>query len=310
MKFLPQLFISFLVLMSLATSAAALTYDLPPPGENVVGHPQCVQTRIGDNFSILGRRYDVAYFHLIEANPGINPEKIPTGTVIVIPTQVVLPPVPRKGIVISLSELRLYYFSPNGRTVDIYPIGIGRQGWITPLGVTHVIEKTENPVWIVPDSIKKDRLKDGVKLPNSVPPGPENPLGAYRMRLAIRNQTFLIHGTNDFTGVGRRSSSGCVRMLPEDVESLFRRVSVGTEVNIISGAYKAGWQEGKLYLEAHIPLQEQKPNGEADLPAMKRVIEAAINSSAGTVYWQAAKRVAEQQNGVPQVIGTKRGQDS
>ncbi len=284
-------------------TATALTFTLPSNGDNVVGHAQWTQAKAGDTFSTLGRRFDVAYFQLVEANPSINPDQVPAGTIVVIPSRFIIPPVARKGIVISLAELRLYYFPPGGHTVIINPIGIGREGWCTPLGATKVIAKTVNPVWNVPESIKKDRAKQGVILPSSVQPGPENPLGGYAMRLGIQKQTYLIHGTNDFTGVGRRSSSGCIRMLPEDVEALFPKVSVGTPVNIINSPYKAGWSNGKLYLEAHIPLQEQKPNGEADLKAMKNTVQTALLSHSGTIYWDSANKIAEQQNGVPQTIG-------
>lgn len=281
----------------------ALTFPIPASGDNVVGKLLWVQTRAGENFTILGRRYDVPYLSLVEANPSIDPDKTPVGTIVVIPNRYVLPPVPRKGIVVSLAELRLYYFAPNGKSVSIYPIGIGRQDWCTPLGITKVVEKTVNPVWVVPESIKKDRAKDGVTLPNSVQPGPENPLGGYRMRLGVQQQTYLIHGTNDYTGVGRRSSSGCIRMLPEDVEALFPKVAVGTPVNIINMAYKVGWDKNKLYLEAHIPLQEEKANGEADISAMKVAVNNAIATHSGTIYWKAAEKIANEQKGIPQLIG-------
>lgn len=281
-------------------TATALTFTLPSNGDNVVGHVQWTQAKAGDTFSTMGRRFDIAYLQLAEANPSINPDQVPAGSIVVIPSRFILPPVPRKGIVISLTELRLYYFPPGGKTVVIHPIGIGREGWGTVLGTYHIIEKTVNPTWVVPQSIHDDRAKQGVILPKSVAPGPENPLGGYRMRLS--KPTYLIHGTNDYTGVGRRSSSGCVRMLPEDVESLFQKVTVGTQVTIISSPYKAGWDNGKLYLEAHTPLQENS-RGEADLKTMKNVVQAATSSHSGTVYWNLAKKIAEQQNGVPQKIG-------
>lgn len=294
-----------LVAFGWATAAHALIFDMPPSGNDIVGKVQWMQAVSGDNFNIIGRRYDVGYFELLEANPGVDPDKVPTGTIVVIPTRFVLPPVAHKGIIISLAEMRLYYFTPDGRSVITYPVGVGRQGWCSPLGITKIIQKTVNPVWNVPASIKKDRAAQGVTLPNSVQPGPENPLGGYCMRLGIDKQTFLIHGTNDFTGVGRRSSSGCVRMLPEDVEYLFQKVAVGTQVNIINSAYKAGWENNKLYLESHVPLQEQEANGNADLNAMRNVVNGVIKNYSGMVYWNKATRIAKQQNGVPQVIGTR-----
>ena len=61
-----------------------------------------------------------------------------------------------------------------------------------------------------------------------VPAGPNNPLGAYAMPLAL--QGYLIHGTNKPFGVGMRVSHGCIRLYPEDIESLFQQVPVGTPV--------------------------------------------------------------------------------
>lgn len=281
----------------------ALTFELPTNGDNIVGHPQWMQAQEGDDFCQIARHYDIGYFQLVEANPGVDPDKISAGTVIVIPSRFILPTVPRTGIIISLAELRLYYFPPGGKTVSIYPIGIGREDWITPLGTTKVVEKTINPIWNVPESIRKDRAKDGVYLPSCVQPGPDNPLGGYRMRLGIQKWTYLIHGTNDFRGVGRRSSSGCIRMLPEDVEILFPKVAVGTPVTIINTPYKVGWLSDKLFLEAHIPLQEQKPNGEPDFLAMKNIVLAAMKSHSGTINWKKAHKIAAQQNGTPQTIG-------
>jgi L,D-transpeptidase ErfK/SrfK len=284
-----------------ANSAKALTFPLPPAGDNVVGQLQWTQARSGDTFSSIGRRYDVGYYELVESNPGVSPDRLEPGTIVVIPSRFILPAAPRTGIVINIAELRVYYYPPKRNVVVTYPVGIGREGWGTIMGNYHIIEKTVNPTWNVPDSIRADRAKDGVYLPKSVPPGPDNPLGGYRMRLS--QPTYLIHGTNDYTGVGRRSSSGCIRMLPEDVEVLFSMVKVGTSVNIVNEAYKAGWDNEKLYLEAHVPLQEQQATDGTDLALMKNVVNAAIRSHAGELSWDTANKIAQAQNGIPQMIG-------
>lgn len=298
--FRPTLFI-LLVGLGWMSSASALTFSLPGGGDNVVGRMQWTQAMAGDTFSSIGRRYDVGYYQLVEANPGVDPSNPSPGTVIVVPTRFVLPAVPRTGIVVNLAELRIYYYPPNSGKVVTYPIGIGRQGWDTPVGVMHIIEKTVNPTWNVPASIRADRAKDGVELPKSVPPGPDNPLGGYRMRLS--QPTYLIHGTNDYRGVGRRSSSGCMRLYNEDVEELFSHVKKGAPVNIINSAYKAGWLGGALYLEAHVPLQEQQKGSAVDVDAMHKVVAAATSLHAGALNWDKADRIATIQNGVPQVIG-------
>lgn len=281
-------------------SASALTFPLPAAPENVVGKLLWTQARQGDTFCTIGRRYDVGYVQLEEANPSLKPEQLEPGTIVVIPSRFILPNAPHKGIVVNLAELRIYYYPPDQKEVITYPIGIGREGWVTPVGEQKIIEKTVNPTWVVPASIQKDRAKDGVFLPKSVPPGPENPLGGYRMRLT--QPTYLLHGTNDYTGVGRRSSSGCIRLFPEDVEALFPQVKIGTPVKIINQAYKAGWSNHKLYLEAHTPLQEH----DHTLVTMRDVVTAITLPYTGQLSWNQAERVASEQNGIPQVIGSRK----
>jgi L,D-transpeptidase ErfK/SrfK len=281
--------------------ANALTFKLPPPGTDVIGHVQWTQARAGDTFSSIGRRYDIGYYELVEANPSLNPIQLDPGTIVVVPSRFILPPAPRSGIVVNIAELRIYYYPANRPVVMTYPVGVGRQGWHIPFGLNRITAKDVNPVWVPPESIRQDRAKDGVILPKSVPPGPANPLGGYRMRLM--QPTYLIHGTNDYTGVGRRSSSGCIRMLPEDIEVLFSLVKVNSVVNIVNEPYKAGWDAGKLYLEAHVPLQEQQTNSSVDLGAMRNVVSAATKASAGELSWEIANKIATTQTGVPQVIG-------
>lgn len=279
----------------------ALAFNLPTNGDNVVGHLQWTQALPGDTFSSIGRRYDIGYYELVEANPGINPDNPSPGTIIVVPTRFILPPVPRQGLVVNLTELRIYFYPADSKKVITYPIGIGREGWDTPVGLMQIIEKTVNPTWYVPDSIRKAREADGVILPKFIPPGPENPLGGYRMRLS--KPTYLIHGTNDYRGVGRRSSSGCMRMFPEDVEDLFAKVKVKTPVNVIDMAYKAGWENNQLYLEAHVPLQEQMGTPAADNGAMEKIVsvEAAREPSV-QIDWDLAKHIVKVQSGIPQCI--------
>lgn len=279
----------------------ALAFNLPTNGDNIVGHLQWTQALPGDTFSSIGRRYDIGYYELVEANPGINPDNPPPGTVIVVPTRFILPSVPRQGLVVNLTELRIYFYPANSNKVVTYPIGIGREGWDTPVGLMHIIEKTVNPTWYVPDSIRKAREADGVILPKFIPPGPENPLGGYRMRLS--KPTYLIHGTNDYRGVGRRSSSGCMRMFPEDVEDLFARVKVKTPVNVLDMAYKAGWENNQLYLETHVPLQEQMGTLATDNGTMEKVVSVeATKEPSVQIDWDLAKYIARLQNGIPQRI--------
>lgn len=295
------LLVGMLIYLGWVNDARALTFNLPSGGDSVVGHVQWTQAMPGDTFSDIGRRYDVGYYQLVEANPGVNPDQPQPGSIIVVPTRFILPPVPRRGVVVNLAELRVYYYPPNTNQVMTFPIGIGREGWDTPVGVMHIIEKTVNPTWNVPQSIRDDRAKEEVFLPKSVPPGPDNPLGGYRMRLS--KPTYLVHGTNDYRGVGRRSSSGCLRLYPEDIETLFERVKVGTPVTIVDMSYKTGWEGGKLYFEAHVPLQEQQGTSATDPSTVEEHVRiTAARNPHASVDWDRVKQIFDVQNGVPQVV--------
>jgi L,D-transpeptidase ErfK/SrfK len=290
---------SFLFYWILLSPAFALTFPLPADSDNVVGRIQWTQTVPGDTFSKIGRRYDIGYFELVEANPTIDPKHPPPGTIIVIPSRFVLPPGPRKGMVINLAELRIYYYPLHRNVVITYPVGIGREGWDTPLGPSWVTQKIVNPTWIVPESVRKDRAKEGIYFPKKVLPGPDNPLGGYALRL--KQTTFLIHGTNDAEGVGRRSSAGCIRMFPEDIESLFPLVKNKEHIYIVNFPYKVGLSKNRLYLEAHVPLQPH-PATLRDTRFLKALIE---KNSAKTmkIQWQLVEKAALTQNGIPQLIG-------
>ncbi len=294
----------FLLLIALGwlKPASALTFDLPQNGDSVIGHMQLTQAMEGDTFSTIGRRYDVGYFELVEANPSLDPNQLTTGTLVVIPTRFILPNVPRKGIIVNLAELRLYYYPPNSNKVITFPVGIGREGDGTLLGPTKVLRKVVNPVWSPTPQILAEDAKNKVAVPRSVPPGPDNPLGAYAL---FFHPTYLIHGTNDYTSIGRRSSAGCVHLLPEDIEAIFDQVKAGTPVNIISSAYKAGWLNGELYLEAHVPLQEDQTSPYVDMTMLKNIISTAAQSQPDSqINWTHAKKIANDQNGIPQIIGT------
>lgn len=223
------------------------------PGSDIVGAVQTATVQYGENFSEIGQKFDVGYHELCEANPNINPEHPDAGTAIIIPTQYILPPGSRRGIVINLAELRLYYFHNGQALVTTHPISIGRREWETPLGGGRIIEKVKNPTWHPPASIRAWYEAHNKDLPAYIPPGPDNPLGKFALKLSIPG--YLIHGTNNVTaGIGVRSSSGCIRMLPVDIESLFYKVSVGDPIRIIHKPYKIGRYKNRVYAETHEPL--------------------------------------------------------
>ena len=239
-------------------------FELTSPEQSVVGEPQVVLAREEDTFSDLARAYGLGYDELVEANPGINPWVPGADTPILLPTQFVLPSTAREGVVLNMASKRLFYFPkmPEGQNqvVKTYPIGIGRVGWETPLGSTTVTAKAVDPVWYVPQSVRREHAEMGDPLPSIVPPGPDNPLGSRVLKLDIPG--YLIHGTNQPYGVGMRVSHGCVRLYPENIEYLYDLVEIGEPVQIINEPYLLGRLDGELMFEAHAPLEDDTVNSE------------------------------------------------
>jgi L,D-transpeptidase ErfK/SrfK len=285
---------------SLFYTVHALNFERPSADVQIVGRLQWTQALAGDDFNTIGRRYGVGYHELMEANPGIESGNLEVGSVVVLPTCFVLPPASRKGVVINLAELRLFFYTKD--EVFTYPIGIGRANWDTPLGKSYILEKLKNPVWHVPKSIQEASKKDGIILPDKVLPGEDNPLGRYALRLHYHN--YLIHGTNEVEGVGRRSTAGCIRMFPEDMQELFEKVSRGAPVSIIDEPYKVGWDEQRhLYLEAHLPLTSKNDKTMKMEAYVSRLVSQVAENKKAIVLWDCFEKVLQEMMGVPIIVG-------
>lgn len=286
-------------------SALASTYVLPPPGADLIGENQVVYARYEDTLMDIARRHGLGYDEILAANPDVDRWIPGDGTPVVLPTRFILPDVPREGLVLNLPEMRLYYFpkAKNGEipVVITHPAGIGRMDWQTPLGTTKIINKAEKPTWRPPASIKKEHLEMyGEILPDVVPAGPANPLGEYAMYLGIPG--YLIHGTNKRDGVGSRVSHGCVRLYPEDIETLFPQVPMGTKVTIINQPIKIGWLADTLFMEAHAPFEEENIVNEATLEKAIELLAKKVSYAADRIDEQAVKFVIDEASGIVAAI--------
>ncbi|WP_369434652.1 L,D-transpeptidase family protein [Psychromonas sp. MME1] len=241
-------------MLFLSNQVSAKAYALPADGSRLIGEPEYHTVKEGDYFHALANLYNVGFLALMDANPGVDPLLPQVGTKIVIPSQIILPDAPYKGIVINLPELRLYYFTNN--TVYVFPIGIGRIDQSTPVMETTIFSKIPNPTWTPTKQSREDHFAEhGTELPQTVPAGKNNPLGEYALRLAYGNRTYLIHGTNKNFGIGMRVSAGCVRMNPDDIAWLFAKVKSGESVKVINDPIKITKEpNGEKYIEVHSPL--------------------------------------------------------
>jgi len=269
--------------------------------QSVIGEPQLVVTRETDTFSDLAREYGLGYDELVAANPGIDPWLPGAGVEILLPTQYVLPDAPKRGVVLNIASKRLFYYPPvkDGELIQVmtYPIGIGRVGWETPLGETKLIAKARDPSWYVPASVRRENAAAGNPLPSVVPAGPDNPLGKFVLKLDMPG--YLIHGTNQPYGVGMRVSHGCVRLYPENIELLYSMVKIGEPVRIINKPYLAGWRNGELYVESHIPLEDDALSPEEQLQSMFAAISSQSSAFGSEAAREQAQAIAADARGVP-----------
>ena len=253
-----------------------------------------------DTLISIARKYGVSFADILSANDVNMDPWIPgKDKKLLIPKSHIVPLSKRDGIVINIGDLRLYYFE-EGELIDTFPIGIGRSGWETPLGKAKVIKKKKNPIWIPPESVRKE----DPSLPKVVAAGDDNPLGNRAIYLSM--PSYLIHGTNKPYGVGMKVSHGCIRLYPEDIETLYDLVAEGTNVNIINQSIKAGWKDSKLYLEVHIlpdyvtSSEEKQVINNTDLyPQAYEVVQKAAGLDITKVDWDKVKKAVKKANGIP-----------
>lgn len=275
------------------------------------------------------------------------------GTRITVPQRFILPNAPRAGIVVNIPEMRLYFYpvryapvvrkappapktkgnkgkaapppkpvvsttevgEPLDKATEVitYPISMGRMDWRTPLGKARIVAKVKDPTWTPPESIRREHAAKGEILPAVVPAGPDNPLGAFAMRLSVPG--YLIHGTEQnykSFGIGMRVTHGCMRMYNEDVARLFPSVAVGTPVYLVNQPVKLGWQGGRLYMELSQPLDEdagvppekdeetmteaELAREEAKTPEQIKAEKARKNAKRSAYLEKVAMKLIEQEN--------------
>jgi lipoprotein-anchoring transpeptidase ErfK/SrfK len=128
-------------------------------------------------------------------------------------------------IIIDTQNTYLYFILPGGKAIR-YGIGVGREGF-TWSGVKTVERKAEWPDWTPPPEM----IERSPYLPRFTAGGEGNPLGARAMYL--NGSFYRIHGTNAPWSIGSRATSGCIRMVNDDVIDLYSRVKVGTKVIVL-----------------------------------------------------------------------------
>ena len=261
-----------------------------------------------DTFVHLARDNGLGYVEMRAANPYIDPWVPGDGKKLILPKRHLLPIADKEGIVINLPEMRLYAFVNGDDAPETFPIGVGREGLDTPLGKTKIIRKTKGPTW---RPTKRMREEDPT-LPESVPPGAENPLGTHALYLGWPQ--YAVHGTNRPFGIGRRISSGCIRLYPKDIIKLFDIIPIGTPVQVVDQPVKVAWIKNKLYIEAHPDMEQSvqmEEMGRISSPKLSDKDMQIIIKVAGEykerIRWPAVRTAIKERKGYPVAIARRPG---
>ncbi len=290
----------------------ALVKSLPPPShleekierndffvakeDDVIGRLAVIRLEKGDTLPDIARHFSLGIDTVSAANPGIDIWVPEAGERILLPLSFILPDTVKKGIVINLAAMRLFYFKEDGKllAVSTYPIGVGTTERPTPMGQMYIVLKMFRPTWYVPASIAEDHRKKGDPLPAKVPPGPLNPLGEHALYLS--KSGYLVHGTNKPASIGLRATNGCIRLYPEDIKRLFENTPVKTPVNIVNQPYLIGQRDGIVYIEVHTPFEE---SGTTELEKAYAKLRNIENKSGHVLDWKKVEEVVAEARGIP-----------
>jgi L,D-transpeptidase ErfK/SrfK len=231
------------VLPSSAASQPGMPWDRR--SRTVVGTLRQHVVRGRETLLDIARTYDLGFNAMEDLYPAMDPWLPPEGRMLTIPSRWVLPESKRPEVVVNVAELRLYRFrqAAGYTTVETFPVGIGDLDWPTPTGEFQIHSKVTHPTWVIPASL---RAKYGRAV---IPPGPDNPLGDYWMRL--EGTSYGIHGTDLPWSVGRLVTHGCIRLYPEDMAYLFHSLALPAAVRLIYEPVKIGLADGRVYAEVH-----------------------------------------------------------
>jgi L,D-transpeptidase ErfK/SrfK len=242
-----------------------------------------------DSLASIAARRGVDVRVIREVNSLKGPRLKP-GQILTIDNRHIVPDANGVQIVVNIPQRMLFYFK-DGTIAGAYPVAAGKPGWTTPEGQFDIVSTEENPVWHVPPSIQDEMESEGKPVQTVVMPGPDNPLGKYRLILNLPG--IGIHGTNAPTSIYSLQTHGCVRLHPDDIEKLFNAVDEGTSGRIIYTPVLLARQENSVFLEVHPDVYGKGPNPERFVRA-----EAERNNLVGMIDWKIVSDVIRKRDGV------------
>jgi L,D-transpeptidase ErfK/SrfK len=255
---------------------------------------------------VVGSRLGVSWRQLARLNR-LNPDKpLLPGQKINYNNRRIVPKKIKDGILVNIPERKLYLFRDD-RLSATYPVAAGiskkkeKTIWRTPTGKFTIVDKRENPSWLVPPSIRKEMEEEGEEVLDLVPPGPNNPLGKYALKTSLSG--IMIHSTIRPASIYTFSSHGCIRMMPEHMEALFKDVSVNMSGEIIYQPVKIEvTADRRVFLEVNRDVYEQVKDIKAEVKML--VTKKGVGDS---VSWEKIAQVIRESAGIAEEVTLKSG---
>ena len=237
--------------LTLGLVLATVAYAQP-----LTGQRHTIVAARGDTLLSLGSRYGVDPETIARDNNRPPGAPLAVGETLTLDNRHIIPALPPgTTLVINLPQ-RMLFVAKEGDASG-YPVAVGRAGWQTPLGTFSVVTKETNPTWDVPESIRAEARRAGRSLPQKVPPGPGNPLGAYWVGLSLGS--IGIHGTNAPSSVYQAITHGCIRLRPDDIAELFARVQVGATGALVYDPVLVAVADSEIFVEVHRDVYGRGP---------------------------------------------------
>lgn len=281
--------------VALAIALAAIATSQAAPSETneqfpgLTGRVFTYTVVRGDTLGLLSARFGVPPATLASLNQRLTSATLKPGEVLTIDNRHIARVDPAATLTLSLAQRMLFVREDD--FVRGYPVAVGRSGWQTPTGVFTIVEKETNPTWDVPESIQEEMRQKGEPVLTHVPPGPDNPLGAFFLRLSFSGVG--LHGTNAPSSIYRFTTHGCVRLSPGDIADLYARVQTGTTGMSIYEPVLMTITGTRVWLEVHPDVYRRGADPRATVAAL-----AAQANATDQVDWTKVAEVIRHRPGI------------
>lgn len=275
-------------LSSIGTENSALS-------DAIVGEEFAYTVQADDSLTKIGARFGQGARLIARENDLRFPSVLKPGMTLQIDNRHIVPKSDLiDGILINVPQRMLFRFSGASARLA-YPVGLGRPNWPTPSGHFRIIGKQQDKEWIVPKSIQEEMRQAGKEVLTRVPPGPDNPLGKYWMGLSL--DSIGIHGTIAPSSVYHFRSHGCVRLHPDDIESLYAETAVGERGSIVYLPVLVARVDERLYLEINADVYKRGIN---PLAIVQSVTEQ--EGLGDLIDWERVSAVIDEKAGIAREI--------